>query len=344
VDPGQCDRAEAERALELLVTADLDGLDPAAYRPREVAKALDRGVESRNPKALARAEMMLSSSFAATCATSGRRGDCGMVYVDKGLAPQQLTIRGALEGLARHPSLQSHLNENRLDAPDLRAAARCARPSRTPRRVIERRAAGASGKGDKQAPAPAEPRAGAALPADPGPRYLLVDAAAARLWMYEDGRPVDSMKVIVGKESEQTPMMAGLIRFAMTNPFWNIPPDLVKLRVAPGYLKGGRQVPEGQGLSGHQRLVGRGQGGEPGQGRLEGGGVRRQGTAGAAAAGQGQCDGAHEVHVPQRSRHLPARHAGKEAVRERGPRFSSAACGWRMRRGWPSGCSASRSW
>jgi murein L,D-transpeptidase YcbB/YkuD len=57
--------------------------------------------------------------------------------------------------------------------------------------------------------------------------------------MYEDGRVRDTMKVVVGKPDEQTPMMAGLIRFAMVNPYWNIPPDLVKIRVAPGVLSKG---------------------------------------------------------------------------------------------------------
>jgi murein L,D-transpeptidase YcbB/YkuD len=78
-----------------------------------------------------------------------------------------------------------------------------------------------------------------ALPADPGKRYVLVDAASARLWMYEGGRVRDSMKVVVGKPSEQTPIMAGLIRFAMVNPYWNIPPDLVRARIAPGVLSQG---------------------------------------------------------------------------------------------------------
>jgi murein L,D-transpeptidase YcbB/YkuD len=237
---------EAERALELLVTADLDGLDPAAYRPREVAKALDRAVESRNPKALARAEMMLSSSFARYLRDVRAPRDAGMVYVDKGLAPQQLTIRGALEGLARHSSLQSHLNEIGWMHPiyaQLRGA--LAEQDAAPR---YRQASDAGEwEGDSKRLLRLNLERARALPADPGPRYVLVDAAAARLWMYEDGRPVDSMKVIVGKESEQTPMMAGLIRFAMTNPYWNIPPDLVKLRVAPGYLKGGAKFLKAKG-------------------------------------------------------------------------------------------------
>jgi len=79
----------------------------------------------------------------------------------------------------------------------------------------------------------------AALPADLGRRYVLVDAAAARLWMYEDGEPVDSMRVIVGRPDAQTPMMASLIRYAVLNPYWNVPDDLVRSRIAPNVLRQG---------------------------------------------------------------------------------------------------------
>ena len=78
-----------------------------------------------------------------------------------------------------------------------------------------------------------------ALPADLGERYVLVDAAAARLWMYEDGRPVDSMRVIVGKPEMDTPMMASMIRYAVLNPYWNVPPELVRDRIAPNVLSQG---------------------------------------------------------------------------------------------------------
>lgn len=78
-----------------------------------------------------------------------------------------------------------------------------------------------------------------ALPSQLGRRYVLVDAAAARLWMYEDGRAVDSMRVVVGKPSEPTPMMAATIRYLTLNPYWNIPQDLVRRRVAEGVLREG---------------------------------------------------------------------------------------------------------
>jgi murein L,D-transpeptidase YcbB/YkuD len=64
-------------------------------------------------------------------------------------------------------------------------------------------------------------------------RYVLVDAGGARLYMYENGRVVDSMKVIVGKEETATPMMAALIKYASVNPYWNVPPELVKSLIAP---------------------------------------------------------------------------------------------------------------
>ncbi|MDQ3245805.1 MAG: L,D-transpeptidase family protein [Pseudomonadota bacterium] len=70
-------------------------------------------------------------------------------------------------------------------------------------------------------------------------KYILVDAGSARLWMYEDGHAVDSMKVIVGKAEDATPMMAATLRFASVNPYWNVPPDLVAKLIAPRMLSGG---------------------------------------------------------------------------------------------------------
>ena len=70
-------------------------------------------------------------------------------------------------------------------------------------------------------------------------RYVLVDAGAAKLWMFEDGRPVDSMRVIVGEKATETPMMAALLRFVSVNPYWNTPPDFAQKNVAPHVLKEG---------------------------------------------------------------------------------------------------------
>ena len=70
-------------------------------------------------------------------------------------------------------------------------------------------------------------------------RYILVDAGAARLYMFEDGRVQDSMKVIVGKAETATPMMAALLRYASINPYWNVPTDLAQTLIAPRVLAQG---------------------------------------------------------------------------------------------------------
>jgi murein L,D-transpeptidase YcbB/YkuD len=70
-------------------------------------------------------------------------------------------------------------------------------------------------------------------------RYLLVDAASARLFMVEDGEIRDSMRVIVGKPSSQTPTLASKIYYATLNPYWNVTPDLVRTLIAPNVLRDG---------------------------------------------------------------------------------------------------------
>jgi murein L,D-transpeptidase YcbB/YkuD len=79
-----------------------------------------------------------------------------------------------------------------------------------------------------------------ALPSsDAEGRYIVVDAGAARLYMFEDGKIVDGMKVIVGKKASATPMMASMIRYASVNPYWNVPVDLAQTLVAPKVLSEG---------------------------------------------------------------------------------------------------------
>jgi murein L,D-transpeptidase YcbB/YkuD len=72
-------------------------------------------------------------------------------------------------------------------------------------------------------------------------KYVMVDAAAARLYMIEDGRIVDSMKVVVGKAGPQTqtPMLASTIYYATLNPYWHVSPELVRSLTAKNVLEQG---------------------------------------------------------------------------------------------------------
>ena len=70
-------------------------------------------------------------------------------------------------------------------------------------------------------------------------KYAVVDAGDARLSLWENGRKVDEMKVVVGKAETATPMMAAYIKYASVNPYWNVPPELVKNLIGPRVVSQG---------------------------------------------------------------------------------------------------------
>jgi murein L,D-transpeptidase YcbB/YkuD len=215
---------EAFQLLELIDSAELDGIDPDRLKPGRLDSALHRA-ESGSPKELIRAEVALSEAFANYVQAIRRNRNAEIRYESEALAPVVPTRKAALDAVATAPSITQYFQNmgwmHPLYAP-MRAA--LAKPSLDPEREsllrvnLERIRA---------------------IPANPSNRYVLVDIASARLWMYENGRVKDSMRVVVGKPDQQTPMMAGFIRYAITNPYWNVPPDLAQNRIAPAVLKEG---------------------------------------------------------------------------------------------------------
>jgi murein L,D-transpeptidase YcbB/YkuD len=69
-------------------------------------------------------------------------------------------------------------------------------------------------------------------------RHVVVDAGSGRLFWYEAGRQKGVMRVVVGKPQTPTPMLAGMLHYAILNPYWNVPVDLVQTSVAPRVLAG----------------------------------------------------------------------------------------------------------
>jgi L,D-transpeptidase YcbB len=69
--------------------------------------------------------------------------------------------------------------------------------------------------------------------------YVLVDANSARLYMMEDGRVEDSMRVIVGKPDTPTPILKDVINYETLNPYWHVPADLTRSLIAANVLKQG---------------------------------------------------------------------------------------------------------
>ena len=240
---------EAARMIAMTRDAELDGMVSA----RELASELERAVNragSGDPRDQAYAELMLSRALVRYVETLRRPADAGMVYADSAVAPSVPFRTAILSDAAAAPSLSAHLDKVSAVNPlysQLRGALAALRDQ--PARVFD--ASATTGFGDD--PRQIERRLkvnlerARALPVSQSGRYVLVDAVSARLWLYEDGKPRDSMKVIIGKPSEPTPMVASMIRTAVLNPYWNVPPDLVRKKVAPkvleeglGYLKKSR--------------------------------------------------------------------------------------------------------
>jgi murein L,D-transpeptidase YcbB/YkuD len=204
-----------------------DGLDPADYHLHAVQRALAAAASGR-PDDLARAELSLSrllTRFAADLRTPAPGAE--MIYADPAVAPPGADPRAVLDTLASGGSLADGLTAALRMSPvyvKLRAAL-----------------ADAHARGDHAAAQAIRPNLerARALPPDMGRRYVLVDVAAQRLELWEDGRLTDAMRVVVGKPSQPTPQLAGMIRFAVLNPYWHVPPDLAAESIAPAVLRDG---------------------------------------------------------------------------------------------------------
>lgn len=221
---GKLDRA-ASSLLALVRTARYDGLDPRALGVDDLALAVQRAERDPTPTTLARAELLLSRALAAYAAAMRQPAGADMLYEHDVLRPSEpmlyVTLAQAeaagstadyVEGMQWMHPLYAPLRRTLLgDAHD-------ASQAQAAQRTLERLRA---------------------IPAPQWSRHIVIDAASARLWMYEDDRPVDSMRVVVGKPDSQTPVMAGYVRYAILNPYWNIPDDIVRSRIASGVLNGG---------------------------------------------------------------------------------------------------------
>src|SRR5439155_16771068 len=92
-----------------------------------------------------------------------------------------------------------------------------------------------------------------ALPADLGRRYVMVNIPAFRLDVIEDGKSVLGMKVVTGKKSSPTPLLADEMTSIVFSPSWHIPQDIVekeikpKLESDPGYLNRNNMVADEDG-------------------------------------------------------------------------------------------------
>jgi murein L,D-transpeptidase YcbB/YkuD len=214
----------AQLLLGLLNSASTDRLDPNRYQVGRIAEAL-RAAQTGDPRAIAYADQLISHAFVAYAQDLRRDPKVDIVYVDRELKPGPQSPRYLLDRAAAAPSLEAFVSNigwmNPIYGQLRRALLSGGYSNDLQRRTLSLNLERAR-----------------ALPAG-DQRYVVVNAAAQRLFMYENGRLVDSMRVVVGKPKHATPMMNAYIRAAALNPYWNVPPDLAAERIAPNVVKQG---------------------------------------------------------------------------------------------------------
>ncbi len=227
--------ASVQNLMLLLSTAQADGLNPNRYNIRGLSRVV-RDASRGNPQAIQRAEVMLSEAFVNYARDQKRDPNVGIIYVDPEVRPTQPSARTLLAQLASAPSRAKYIEQMGWMSPVYAQL----------RRALAARQYGNQHQARLLAVNLDRARA---LPSG-SHRYVVVNPAAQRLYMYENGQVVDYMRVVAGKPSPQiaqTPMMSALIRFAVLNPYWNAPPDLTAQRLAPNVLKQGRSYLKAKG-------------------------------------------------------------------------------------------------
>ncbi|MEO6040960.1 MAG: L,D-transpeptidase family protein [Croceibacterium sp.] len=224
----------AKVLLKLVQTAHYDEIDPANLNADLLSSAIDRAEADPSPTNLTDAEVLLSSALVGYEKALLQHQNAGMTYEHGNLQPYLPDAQAMLRAAATSGSLTDYISQMRWMHP-LYAPLREAL-------VAE----GAAPTGTSDAVVKNLERL-RAIPRSPASRYVLVDAANARLYMYEGDSVVDSMRVVVGKPETPTPMLAGYIRYAIFNPYWKVPTDLVGKRIVPSVIKLGQPYFKRQG-------------------------------------------------------------------------------------------------
>jgi murein L,D-transpeptidase YcbB/YkuD len=213
----------AQQLLTLLSTARADNLNPNRYNVKGVARA----IQAAQRGDVGRSEQVLSQAFVAF-ARDVRHDPGGVIYVDTELKPTPPSAAALLSQAAAARNLADYVENEGWMSP-IYGKLRLALASRLYRSERERQLLALNLERAR------------ALPAGNG-RYVIVNAPAARLYMYENGQVVDSMRVVAGRPDPiaQTPMMNAFIRYVARNPYWNSPADITAKKLAPTILKEGR--------------------------------------------------------------------------------------------------------
>lgn len=217
---------QAETLIGYLRSAQLDGLKPSHYDADELAEDIERANRSRDPEELARAELALSNAFADYVRDQRKpAGDVKITYADKRLKPKKLKPEEVLRAASFPSSFADYVENMGWMSPE----------------YVRLRALMARSMTDAARDRLALNMDRARILPSAWVRHIVVDASSGQLWYYEAGKQVGEMRVVVGAEKTQTPMLVGSLQWAIVNPYWNVPDYLTRDSIAKKVL-GGRSL------------------------------------------------------------------------------------------------------
>lgn len=63
--------------------------------------------------------------------------------------------------------------------------------------------------------------------------YIMANIPEYKLHVYESGKKVFSMNIVVGKAANKTVIFSDQLRYVVFNPYWNVPRNIVRKEIAP---------------------------------------------------------------------------------------------------------------
>ncbi len=75
------------------------------------------------------------------------------------------------------------------------------------------------------------------LSARNGKRHIIINIPDFKLYFEEDGKLIQSMRVITGKPNHPTPIFSNTVEYIVLNPYWNIPKSIIQKEMIPKLMK-----------------------------------------------------------------------------------------------------------
>jgi murein L,D-transpeptidase YcbB/YkuD len=220
---------QAATLLGYLSTAQYDGLKSSSYDPDELAEAIAKARDG-DPEALARAELKLSAAFAKYVRDQRKPDkDLDITYADKALKPEKPKTDQVLRAASFPKSFADYVTGMEWMSDEY------VRLRRLMAHAVEQ------GMPEQEIARLRLNMERARVLPGPWTRHIVVNASSGRLFYYEAGKEVGSMRVVVGAAPTPTPMMVGSITWAIRDPYWNVPDFMTRGSIAKKVM-GGRTL------------------------------------------------------------------------------------------------------